>query len=75
MDPNNSNTRRKILILVSAIDVVISGFVLLTYFGFFPISLSGLGVPRQVIGWVAGIWFLSALAILVYQLTRTDMTE
>jgi len=75
MDPNSSQTRRKILILVSAIDVVISGIVLLIYFGFFPVNISNLGVPRQVIGWIAGIWFLSALAILVYQLTRTDLSE
>jgi hypothetical protein len=75
MDPNSSNTRRKILILVSAIDAAISGIVLLMYFGFIPVNLSGLGVPRQVIGWIAGIWFLIALAILVYQLTRTDILE
>jgi hypothetical protein len=75
MDPNSSNTRRKILILVSAIDAAISGIVLLIYFGFFPINISNLGVPRQVIGWIAGIWFLSALGILVYQLTRTDLSE
>lgn len=75
MDPNSSNTRRKILILVSAIDAAISGIVLLIYFGFIPVDLSGFGVPRQVIGWIAGIWFLGALAILVYQLTRTDMLE
>jgi hypothetical protein len=49
--------------------------VLLIYFGFFPVNISNLGVPRQVIGWIAGIWFLSALAILVYQLTRTDLSE
>lgn len=75
MNPNNPQTRRKILILVSAIDAAISGIVLLIYFGFFPINISNLGVPRQVIGWGAGIWFISALTILVYQLTRTDVIE
>jgi hypothetical protein len=36
----NSNTR-KILILASAMDVFISGIVLLIYFGFLPIDISG----------------------------------
>ena len=75
MSPNNSLSRRKILILASAIDAVISGILLLIYFGFLPVDISGWDIPRWVIGLIGGIWFLSALAILLYQLTKTDMPE
>lgn len=75
MDMKNSENRRRILILVSAIDAVLSGIVLLIYFGFLPIDVSGLGIPRWVIGLIGGIWFAGALAVLVYQLTKTDMSE
>ena len=75
MDPNDPQSKRQVLILVSAIDMVISGIVLLIYFGFLPVDISGWDIPRWVIGLVGGIWFLSALAILLYQLTKTDMPE
>jgi hypothetical protein len=65
--------KRTILIVVSTIDSVLGGVVLLIYFGFLPIDISGMGVPRWVVGLVGGIWFLSAIAILVYQLTKTNM--
>jgi len=65
--------KRTILIVVSAIDSVLGGVVLLIYFGFLPIDISGMGVPRWVVGLVGGVWFLSAIAILVYQLTKTNM--
>ena len=72
---NDVQTRRKILILVSAFDLVISGIVLLIYFGLLPIDISAWGIPRWVVGLVGGIWFLSALGILTYQLTRTDISD
>ena len=75
MDPNSSQNRRRILILVSAIDAALSGIVLLIYFGFLPIDISGLGIPRGVIGVIGGMWFAGALAVLVYQLTKTDSIE
>ena len=65
--------KRTILIAVSAIDSVLGGIVLLIYFGFLPIDISGWGIPRWVVGLVGGVWFLSALAILLYQLTKTNM--
>ena len=64
-----------LLIIVSAVDMVLSGIVLLIYFGFLPIDLSGLSVPRWVVGLVGGLWFVSALGVLVYQLTKTDISE
>lgn len=72
---NDVQTRRKIMILVSAFDLVISGIVLLIYFGLLPIDISAWGIPRWVVGLVGGIWFLSALGILTYQLTRTDISD
>jgi hypothetical protein len=75
MDMKNSENRRRILILVSAIDAVLAGIVLLIYFGFLPIDISGLGIPRGVIGVIGGVWFAGALAVLVYQLTKTDASE
>ncbi|MBK9924420.1 MAG: hypothetical protein IPP66_03930 [Anaerolineales bacterium] len=67
--------KRKLLIIVSAVDALLSSFVLLIYFGFFPIDIFGWVIPRWVIGLGGGIWFLSAIAVLVYQVTRTDTLE
>lgn len=75
MDLNTPQNKRRIFIIVSVVDVVLSGILLLIYFGFLPVDLSGLGLSQSVIGVIAGIWFLSALGVLVYQLTRTDVIE
>ena len=72
---DDPQTKRKVLILDSAIDVVISSAVLLIYFGLLPVDISGWGIPRWVIGLVGGIWFAGALAVLVVQLTKTDTSE
>lgn len=75
MDPNNPETKRRLLILVSAVDAAIAGIVLLIYFGYLPIDISGLGIPRNVIGVIGGVWFFAALGVLAYQLTRTDISQ
>ncbi len=72
---NSQSNKRMLLIIVSAVDMVLSGIVLLIYFGFLPIDLSGLSVPRWVVGLVGGLWFVSALGVLVYQLTKTETVE
>ena len=72
---DSQTNKRTVLIIVSAVDAVLSGIVLLIYFGFLPIDISNWGIPRWVIGLVGGIWFASAIAILAYQLTRTDVSE
>jgi len=72
---NSQPNKRLLLIIVSAVDALLSGVVLLIYFGFLPIDLSVLGVQHWVVGLIGGIWFLSALGVLVYQLTRTDVSE
>jgi len=72
---NSQPNKRTILIIVSAVDALISGAVLLIYFGFLPIDISGWGIPRWIIGLVGGLWFVSAIAVLVYQLTKTETSE
>lgn len=63
------------IIVISAIEVLISAAILLTLFGFFPIDISGLDIPRSTVGIVAGLWLASSLAILIYMLTKTDTSE
>ena len=72
---NSQPNKRLLLIIVSAVDAALSGVVLLIYFGFLPVDISGLGVPRWVVGLVGGLWFVSALIVLVYQLTKTEHIE
>ena len=72
---NSQPNKRLLLIIVSAVDALLSGIVLLIYFGFLPVDISTLGVPRWVVGLVGGLWFVSALIVLVYQLTKTETIE
>jgi len=69
---NDQSNKRNILIIASAIDAVLGGIVVLIYFGLLPIDISSLGIPRWVIGVVGGVWFVAALAVLVYQVTKTE---
>ena len=72
---NPQPNKRMLLIIVSVVDAALSGVVLLIYFGFLPIDISSWGITRWVIGLVGGLWFASALAVLVYQLTKTETSE
>ena len=67
--------KRMIFIIVGIVDSILSGIVLLIYFGVLPIDISELGVPRWVIGLIGGVWFLGALGFLAYQLTKTNISE
>jgi hypothetical protein len=71
----NPQNKRQIIIIVSAIEVVISAAILLILFGFFPIDISGLDIPRGTVTIVAGLWLASSLAILIYMLTKTDTSD
>ncbi len=66
----NAN-KRTIIIIASGLDLILSGIVLLIYFGLFPVDISIWGISRWVIGLVGGVWFAGSLAVLVYQLTKT----
>ena len=72
---NSQPNKRNILIIVSAVDALLGGIVLLIYFGFLPVDISGWGIPRWIIGLIGGVWFLSAIAILACQLTKTDVSD
>jgi hypothetical protein len=62
---------RTVFILASAVDMILSGAVLLIYFGLLPVDISDWGIPRWVVGLIGGVWFAGSLAVLVYQLTKT----
>lgn len=72
---DNPQTKRTVLIIASAADAVLSGIVLLMYFGLLPVDISGWGIPRWVIGVVGGIWFAVSIAVLAYFLTKPDVSE
>ena len=72
---NPQPNKRTLLIIVSAVDAILSGIVLLIYFGFLPIDISSWGIPRWIIGVVGGLWFLAAIAVLIYQVTKTEISE
>lgn len=69
---NNPSNTRKVLIIASAVDALLGGIVLLIYFGFLPVDISSWGISRGVVGIVGELWFAAALAVLVYQLTKTE---
>ena len=72
---NDQPNKRMVFIIAGIVDSLIGGAILLIYFGLLPINISGLGIPRWVIGLVGGIWFLLAVGVLAYQLTKTDTSE
>ena len=71
----NQPNKRTILIIVCAMDAFFGAVIILIYFGLFPVDISAWGIPRWVVGVVGGIWFFSAFALLMYQLTKTDPPE
>jgi hypothetical protein len=75
MSARNPQPSRKVLTGASVIDVVLSGSLLLIYFGVLSVGISGWNISRQVLGSTAAIWFVGALAILVYPLIKTDTAE
>jgi hypothetical protein len=77
MDNNNPSTisKRTVFIIVGLTDALLGGIILLIYFGFLPVDLSGFGIPRWIVGVVGALWFMSALGFLAYQVTKTDISE
>ena len=72
---NPQQDKRMIFISVGIVDAILSGVVLLLYFGLLPIDISEWGIPRWVIGVIGAVWFLSAIGFLAYQLTKTEISE
>lgn len=52
---NSHPNKRNILIIVSAVDALLGGIVLLIYFGFLPVDISSWGIPRWIIGLIGGV--------------------
>jgi len=69
---DNPQSKRTVFILASGLDVILSGIVLLIYFGLLPIDISSWGIPRWIVGLVGGVWFVASVAFLAYQFTRSD---
>ena len=72
---NDGPNKRTVFIIASTVDAILSGIVLLIYFGLLPVDISGWGIPRWVIGVVGGVWFAGSIAVLAYQLTKPDVSE
>ena len=72
---NPQPNKRMIFIIIGIVDSILSGIVLLLYFGLLPIDISEWGIPRWVIGVIGAVWFLSAIGFLAYQLTKTEISE
>ena len=72
---NPQQNKRMIFIIVGLVDAILSGAILLIYFGLLPVDISEWGIPRRVIGLIGGIWFLAAIGFLAYQLTKTNISE
>lgn len=71
---NPQPNKRTLLIIVSAVDALISGVVLLIYFGLVPIDISASwGIQPWAVGLCGGVWFTISIGILVYQLTKTEI--
>lgn len=47
--------KRTVFMVASFIDLLLSGAVLLVYFGFFPVDISGWGISRGVLGMAGGL--------------------
>lgn len=69
------DNKRTLFIIASGIDAILSGIILLIYFGLFPVDISSWGIPRWALGLVGGVWFVASIAILAYFLTKTDVSE
>lgn len=72
---NEPISKRTMLVIASALDALLSGIVLLIYFGLVPVDISAWGIPRWTVGLAGGIWFLVSIGILAWQLTRADISE
>ena len=73
MNVNSHSNKRTLLIIVTAIDAILSGAILLIYFGLLPFDVSNLGIQPWAVGLCGGIWFTISIGILVYQLTKTNI--
>jgi len=55
MSMNSQSNKRTLLIIVSAIDAILSGAILLIYFGLLPFDISSWGIQPWAVGLCGGI--------------------
>jgi hypothetical protein len=67
--------KRLIFILTGLTDALLGGVLLLIYFGLIPLDFAAWNTPRWMVGAFGALLFFSGLAVLTYQLTRTDNPE
>jgi hypothetical protein len=64
--------RRLVFIIAGVTDAVLGGLALCAYFGLIPVGPEALGLPRWAMGVIGAVLFFSGLAVLAFQLSRTD---
>ncbi|GJQ34796.1 MAG: hypothetical protein JETCAE01_08060 [Anaerolineaceae bacterium] len=71
----NKNAKRTALLIASGMDILIGALGLLLYFGFIPLDIDGLGIPRWIAGMVGAALFFSGLAVFAYNFSRPGSPE
>ena len=62
-------------LLSGLIDSIVGGALLLIWFGFLPVDLTTLGLPRWLVGGLGALLFFSGIAVVTYQLTKPRLPE
>jgi len=70
--PNPKRTRRYVLIMSGATDVLLGAAILLVGLGIFPIDITDYGFPLWVILLVGGLIFISGVWMVAYNYSRLD---
>ena len=70
--PNPKRTRRYILIMSGATDVLLGAAMLLVGLGFFPINIADYGFPLWVVLLVGGLIFATGVWMVIYNYSRLD---
>lgn len=75
MNRNSQNSKRIALMIASGMDILLGAIGLLLYFGFLPVDIESLGMPRWIAGLVGAALFFSGLAIFAYNLSAPGSQE
>ena len=70
--PNQKRTRRYVLIMSGAIDILLGVMIVLIGLDFFPINIVDYGFSPWMALLVGGLLFISGLWMVAYNYTRLD---
>jgi len=70
--PIPNRTRRYVLIMSGATDVLLGAAIVLVGLGFFPIDIADYGLPLWAALLVGGLIFISGLWMVAYNYSRLD---